>query len=317
MERLSQVPEVDEEGDIVKKTPEQQVWRYIGAESTLFIVIMLFGYLCVFGAILQAVEADEEINLNKQWVSLIARIKQNVSQEDYALLLTFVERDDIRGTEGFVTFDPATSDWVKGDAVAFFSSVSYCFNLVSTIGYGDIIVQTDSGKVLSIFCILLGFPIAVVAYTRFADWSFSIISAPVNRYLWRNNKMVNLVLTKFDKNHDGELDVNELSAFFTSVGAEVSHEVRGLAMNNCKFWLIVALFGGCAGSGACDQKHRRAGYVQRENLCRGLHEDCEGPCSGRPSRFAGSRDIQAAILGWPADSVCDWPYAHRRICLHD
>ena len=224
-QRLSQVPEVNELGDIVKKTPEQKVWKYIGAESTLFIVVLLFAYLCVFGAILQSVEADTEIALNKEWTTLIARIQQNISAEDYASLLTFVERDDVRGTEGFVTFDPATGDWIKGDVVAFFSSVSYCFNLVSTIGYGDIIVQTDGGKILSIFCILLGFPIGVAAYTRFAEWSFSIISTPVNRYLWRNNKMVNLVLTKFDKNHDGELDVNELSHFFASMGADVSHEV--------------------------------------------------------------------------------------------
>lgn len=229
---LSQVPEVDEDGDIVKVTTEQKVWKYIGAESTLFIVVLLFAYLCIFGAILQAVEADEEIKLNVEWRDLIGRIQQNISAEDYASLLTFVERDDVRGTEGFVTYDEATGEWIKGDALAFFSSVSYCFNLVSTIGYGDIIVQTDEGKILSIFCILIGFPIGVAAYTRFAEWAFSIISTPVNRYLWRNNKMVNLVLTKFDKNHDGELDIQELSQFFATMGAEVSHEEVEMVIKN-------------------------------------------------------------------------------------
>lgn len=232
MEHKSVVPEVDEDGDLVKKTPEQYVWKYIGAESTLFIVVMLFAYLCVFGAILQEVEADTEIALNKVWVDLIARIQQNISAEDYASLLSFVDRDDVRGTEGFVSFDPSTGDWIKGDYVAFFSSVSYCFNLVSTIGYGDIIVRTDGGKILSMFCILLGFPIGVAAYTRFADWVFSIVSTPINRYLWRNNKMVNLVLTKYDKNHDGELDVQELSQFFASAGAEVSYEEVELVIKN-------------------------------------------------------------------------------------
>lgn len=214
----------------------------LGFETTVGLMAILLAVIFAFGAIIQSYEADREIEDNILFVTLLREIKQNITAQQYTDLLKFVDRDDEKGLQGFTHFIEDLQ-WSKTDAVAITGSASYAFDLASTIGYGAFTAKTDGGRAWSIVCIIVCFPLAVLAYTRLANFIYDAVasclikadsglSKVVDQYgkdgylnrpellaIFRDldinitEDQIEHILTKHDLNNDGKIDLEEFEAF--------------------------------------------------------------------------------------------------------
>lgn len=185
--------------------------------ALVFLLIGLVG----FGAAIQAFEADEEIKVNEEFQALIVKLRALlVEEEDLELIAELAKRDLVEGLQGFSTFDSENGNWRGNEVKAFFSSIAYAFDLSSTIGYGEIPARTTGGRAVSIVAILLLFPLTVLAYTRLSELVYNTIG---NR-LMSNNKHFKAVIKRYDKELNGELDVEELSNIFNDLGLKMTNQ---------------------------------------------------------------------------------------------
>mmetsp|Transcript_10145 Transcript_10145/g.11646 ORF Transcript_10145/g.11646 Transcript_10145/m.11646 type:complete len:382 (+) Transcript_10145:155-1300(+) len=192
------------------------VW--LGFETTFGLMFILLCVIFIFGAILQNCEADTEIADNKAFVALMEEIRASVSNETYTELQRFTDRDPVTGLEGFTHFIEE-GKWVKNDLAAVTASASYVFDLASTIGYGSFTAKTNCGRAWSIVCIVITFPLAVLAYTRFANFLYNTVSG----IIVKTDSQLNKVVEKYGS--DGSLDRGELREIFHALEVNVTDEL--------------------------------------------------------------------------------------------
>eukprot|EP00511_Aplanochytrium_stocchinoi_P003057 CAMPEP_0204830672 /NCGR_PEP_ID=MMETSP1346-20131115/9070_1 /ASSEMBLY_ACC=CAM_ASM_000771 /TAXON_ID=215587 /ORGANISM="Aplanochytrium stocchinoi, Strain GSBS06" /LENGTH=361 /DNA_ID=CAMNT_0051961133 /DNA_START=119 /DNA_END=1204 /DNA_ORIENTATION=+ len=190
----------------------------LGCETTIGLMALLMASIFVFGAIIQHYEADFEIESNKEFTTLMSRIQANLTAEDFTLLLKYTDRDVVSGREGFTHYIPEDGEWIKNDVAAITGSASYAFDLCSTIGYGSFTAETHGGRAWSLVCIIVCFPLAVLAYTRFANLLFNIVSSLVIK----SDNQLGKVVEKYGK--DGALTHVEIHEIFRILEIKITEE---------------------------------------------------------------------------------------------
>eukprot|EP00924_Labyrinthula_sp_SR-Ha-C_P000672 snap_masked-scaffold_7-processed-gene-0.11-mRNA-1 protein AED:1.00 eAED:1.00 QI:0/-1/0/0/-1/1/1/0/389 len=189
-------------------------------QSTLGVMAFLLVLLFAFALGIAAFEGEREVEENEEFQALMSAVSGLLSEEQLNQLTKFLDRDLVRGVEGFSSFDADSATWSDSSADAFLSATSYTFDLASTIGYGSFTAQTIGGRAISLVCIIVVFPVAVVAYTRFAD---SIYTAFASVAL-SSDSNYKKVMKKYDEQGHGYLDIKELHLIFEDLGINVTNE---------------------------------------------------------------------------------------------
>jgi len=189
-------------------------------KATLLFVITFVALLSSLSACFILAEAEAEIQRNRDYVDLMQRVKAQVEPELYDELVDAFGRDDRIGTQHFVEFSSSSSDWHAWSSQSFLSGFYYTFALATTIGYGDIVVHTVPGKLLTVVSIMLTLPFAIVTYTRVAE----LLSSFVMKLILKQSDEFQAVLRKYDEDGSGTLDRDELRAGFHDLGLELTYE---------------------------------------------------------------------------------------------
>jgi len=193
--------------------------------GTLLFIALFVTLLNLFGILFQLVEADHEIERNKKFVDLMQRIRNSTSEEDYDELVAFFGVDATFGMQNFVSFIPEKGTWESFTPQAYFSAYYYAFVISTTIGYGEIVTRTPTGKFVTCIAIFSMLPIAIVTYTRVAE----LMSNYLMKLFLKQSTEFRAVLRKFDNDKSGTLDEEELQLGFHDLGLFLTiEEVREL-----------------------------------------------------------------------------------------
>lgn len=216
--------------------PAQSRWLkhffFFSCCTTLGLLVVLLLILFGFGESIAHFETPREIDENREFQGLLDRLRElNISDEDFDLVVLFSGRDEIRGIEGFSTFIEEDNDWTGATPETFFGAASYTFDLASTIGYGSFTAKTDAGRALSIACIIVVFPVAVLAYTRFVD----LIYNSAANLLMRSDSKYKAVIAQYDAEKSGSLNVKELYLIFQDLELQVTNEQTEMILRQYDF----------------------------------------------------------------------------------
>jgi len=185
----------------------------------MLFVLLLFSMLNLFALLFQLAEVDAEIAYNERFTTTMQQVRGMLNAELYDDLLEFVPLNPQTGMDYVVEYQE-NGGWRGFTAQTHFSSVYYCFVIATTIGYGDIVPLTWGGKLVTILTILITLPIAIVTYTRFADW----LSNFLMRHLLKSSQEFKTVLRTYDADNSKTLDAGELRLAFFDLGLVLSEE---------------------------------------------------------------------------------------------
>jgi len=186
--------------------------------ATLYFLIFFVLTLCLFAVLLMYIEGPAEVAFNREYTSMMAQIKANLTSEAFDELVHLIGIDPVLGLQNFVEFDGV--DWATRGFSAFITSFYVTFTMSTTIGYGDVPPLTNGGKIISVFTILVTIPIAVITYVRVADW----ILVKIMKVFLKQSQVFQTALNKFDTDNNGTLDKEELHGAFGTLGLLISSD---------------------------------------------------------------------------------------------
>jgi len=141
------------------------------------VILVMFGlmfYIFIGGLIFQQLEQGIEEEKFREYSEFLIQLKSNLTDYQYNNL--FIIGDMVSPEEKYLF-------WNKWDEAVFFA-----FTLVSTIGYGKFTPVSTSGKIFSMFYILLGVPIGAYSFGLFAsitlntlNWISIVKNDPIKR----------------------------------------------------------------------------------------------------------------------------------------
>ena len=180
-----------------------------------FTLLLLFIF---FGGIIQALEAPGEIAYNLHFTTLMQRIAQNVSSEDFQELASFLPADPVEGSTVWVAFakpgaDQTTGSWALSSG-KLGNAVFFMFTLASTIGYGDFTPQTPGGRFLGFIAGMVLIPLAIFTYKKMSNLVFYAL---MHTFL-RKSGEIKQAFQVFDTDHSGFISTAELKDALHTVG---------------------------------------------------------------------------------------------------
>lgn len=128
----------------------------------LLVLLTLMAYIFSGGLILQSIELpNEKIKLH-QFNVLIDELQKNLTHQNYQNLYSIGKFEELKSNYNY---------WADWQEASFFA-----FTLVSTIGYGKVTPQTNSGKIFTIIYIILGVPLGAYSFGLFSSITVKMFS---------------------------------------------------------------------------------------------------------------------------------------------
>jgi hypothetical protein len=130
--------------------------------KVILVIVGLMFYIFIGGLVFQQLEKGIEEKKFREYTEFLMHLKHNLTEEQYEKLFSI--GDLLTPEEKYLFW----KDWQE--------SVFFAFTLVSTIGYGKFTPVTISGKIFSMFYILLGVPIGAYSFGLFASITLNTIN---------------------------------------------------------------------------------------------------------------------------------------------
>jgi hypothetical protein len=212
---------------------------------TILSFLMLLIALILFATWIQFIEAPLEIERNVDYVHFMKDIQTSLAPEKWERLKQHLNMDPTQGSVYFTSYVGAPSQTSLAPSINSNNStpvsarmwttsyspfenpnvVFYVFTLATTIGYGDFAPLTNSGKWISMLCLLVLVPFTVAVYMK----STKCIFATIIRLLLHRDQAVSAAFNHFDVDSSNSISYTELTAALAMLHLHLTkREVKGV-----------------------------------------------------------------------------------------